>query len=323
MNQSRIARQRARIAFTLIELLVVIAIIAILIALLVPAVQKVRAAAALTQCLNQLKQLGLACHGCNDANKYLPPMGPNMPASPAPSQNAAGTITFAAQPYNGYVGANLMFFLLPYVEQEAVWDKYAAANNAGPMESTVVQIFICPAETYAGGPNGYGYSHNIAITFGDYAGNFQVFGNPLGPIACNGGYCSTFLEGNASLKSSFPDGTSNTIMLAERNGSNCSGGPYGTAMLWADSNGGWRPSFCDTPYPAASYTPQYAPCPLFQATPTPATCNTQFASSFHSGGIPVCLADGSARFVATGISAATWASVCDPRDGVPLGGDWQ
>ena len=222
------------------------------------------------------------------------------------SQNAAGTITHAGQPYNGFVGATLMVFLLPYVEQGAIWNNYVAANSTSFMESTVVQIFICPAEPYAVGQGGYGWSRNIGITFGDYAGNFQVFGVPNGQISCTSGYCSTFLEGMATLGASFPDGTSNTIMLTERNGSNCNG----QALLWGDSNGQWRPSFCDTPYPPSSYTPQYAPCPLFQVQPTPSSCNIALASSFHSGGIPTCLADGSACALSPAASA--------PQPGRPL-----
>jgi hypothetical protein len=36
----------------------------------------------------------------------------------------------------------------------------------------------------------------------------------------------------------------------------------------------------------------------------------------------VALADGSVRSVSAGISAATWAIVCNPRDGLVVGSDW-
>jgi len=71
---------RLRRGFTLIELLVVIAIIAVLIALLLPAVQAAREAARRAQCVNNLKQLGLAAHNYASSNNCLPPqsMGPHL-----------------------------------------------------------------------------------------------------------------------------------------------------------------------------------------------------------------------------------------------------
>src|SRR5689334_8789780 len=97
-----------RKGFTLIELLVVIAIIAILIALLVPAVQKVREAAARTQCVNNMKQMGLALHGVHDSRKMFPP---GASTDQAPWATGGGW------------GSSWMVFLLPYIEQQAIFSK--------------------------------------------------------------------------------------------------------------------------------------------------------------------------------------------------------
>src|SRR5436309_89678 len=117
-----------RLGFTLIELLVVIAIIAILIALLVPAVQKVRESASRAQCQNNLKQIGLAAHAYESANNRLPPgyngaVDSNLMGPGIPPQNP-----------NLTQGPNVavLAYLLPYVEQENVYQRFFTGNDPVP-----------------------------------------------------------------------------------------------------------------------------------------------------------------------------------------------
>jgi prepilin-type N-terminal cleavage/methylation domain-containing protein len=61
-----------RDGFTLVELLVVIAIIGILVALLLPAVQVARESSRRTACLNNMKQMGIGAHHYHDVNRTFP-----------------------------------------------------------------------------------------------------------------------------------------------------------------------------------------------------------------------------------------------------------
>jgi type II secretory pathway pseudopilin PulG len=103
---------RSRPGATLIEQLVVVAIIAMLVGLLLPAVQNVRQAAARTQCSNNLKQLGLAVQ--NYSGNY---------------DNALPALTSdVAKPVYGPYNGGILFTLLPYLEQENLYQ--AALTSA-------------------------------------------------------------------------------------------------------------------------------------------------------------------------------------------------
>ncbi|MCX7425490.1 MAG: DUF1559 domain-containing protein [Planctomycetia bacterium] len=153
-----------RRGFTLVELLVVIAIIGILIALLLPAVQAAREAARRMHCANNLKQLGIAIHTYNTANGRFPPAGLDY------LWCEAGT------PSPISLNANSWVMLLPYLDQQPLFDQYdvnSCASHAkwnghgGPLVGNAVtsgnaavvatrlSAFTCPSET--GQP--YCYNH--------------------------------------------------------------------------------------------------------------------------------------------------------------------
>ena len=96
--------------FTLIELLVTIAIIGVIIALLLPAVQQAREAARRAQCKNNLKQIGIALHNYHATHNCFSPF---MISRSGNHQRLADVDK----------GANWLVFLLPYVDQNVLYNK--------------------------------------------------------------------------------------------------------------------------------------------------------------------------------------------------------
>ncbi|MCI0682551.1 MAG: DUF1559 domain-containing protein [Gemmataceae bacterium] len=308
-----------RAGFTLIELLVVIAIIGILIALLIPAVQKVRAAAARAECQNNLKQIGLATHAIHDANRVLPPM------------TTSGQWSYIAVPgpYRGARGYTVFNWLLPYIEQNALYQlakgEVTTVVDGEPVYAHSVPTYLCPFDPTPSRVSKKGTTTNLDANLwavSNYAANYYVFGNPLSPDTFQGA-----LEGASRLPAHFPDGLSNTVFYTERYAECGLSGVIDSSTTfgnhWSDSNNVWRPVFCVNNFAQTPWQPGYNGCLLFQVTPNWITqCDSTRAQSPHGEGINVCLGDGSVRLVARSLSQTTWIHATDPRDGNPLGNDW-
>jgi len=309
--------------FTLIELLVVIAIIAILIGLLLPAVQKVREAAARMTCSNNLKQLSLATHTLVDTYGGLPPLC-------AADQNAL--ITNSGQ-YNNARGFTVFHWLLPYIEQKALYDNSgmdAEGGTGGPGHGFIscypIKTFQCPSEQMPTGPEGPGMAASLngpatRWAYGNYAANYYVFGSTVGTTD------AARVQGSTKFPAGLPDGTSNVVMFTERYGvCGISGNVDGSSTyctLWGDATTAWRPVFCINNISKTTTAAGYNGCGMFQVQPKSlSTCDNGLAQSPHTGGIQVGLGDGSVRFLTRNLTPATWEQACDPRDGVPLGSDW-
>jgi prepilin-type processing-associated H-X9-DG protein len=180
-----------------VELLVVIAIIGVLVALTLAAVQRARAAADRLECANHLKQIGIALHNYHGVHSRLPPG--------CSYQNGA----------DPFPHMSWMTRLLPYLEQQSLWNEAVAAFAQNkffetpphyPILGLVIPMFSCPADPRTQEP--------LSLP----ALSFEV-----GPTAYQG------VEGTNQFKhdgvlyldskvrlTDVIDGTSNTLMVGER-----------------------------------------------------------------------------------------------------------
>jgi prepilin-type N-terminal cleavage/methylation domain-containing protein/prepilin-type processing-associated H-X9-DG protein len=333
-------------AFTLVELLVVIAIIGMLIALLLPAVQAAREAARRSQCSNHLKQLALACHNMHDTAKHFPSAvfqkewsaNWNLAKGWAIDRRVGNLTNLTAQ--GGYT-----IPLMPFIEANAAYDELFSAARRAYDESTTAEegalsgdflpwnvgtnnffcrvripILTCPSDGERSPPAGQVGRINYRCCRGDQWNNWDTNSTANRGIFGKGTQFVCDISG-------IPDGTSNTILLAEgiiaplavetskrggiamavtsRRPSDCRSKLGANGELtdpWVAGNtlyghrwGHGRPNFTifSTVMP-----PNTLACSWDALTAGNSEANTMAnAASYHSGGVNVAMADASVRFV--------------------------
>ncbi len=278
--------------FTLIELLVVIAIIAVLIALLLPAVQQAREAARRAACVNNLKQMGLALHNYHDSLSVFPPGY----LSGYPFVDAETDVS------PGWGWASM---ILPQIDQAPLYNSInfnlpiPVAANTTSIKVTI-NVFLCPSDAAVSGP--YAIQDGLGDTLAVVA--------PSSYAACAGDDPSDVAFGynnlgvgrglffrNSNIRiASITDGTSQTVMIQERDwsitegtwtgaiaGGLCTRGPLNPTPVWAN------PSYL-------------APCLVIAHcnqlnSNSDADSGLDDASSLHPGGANILFADGSVHFL--------------------------
>ncbi len=318
--------------FTLVELLVVIAIIGILIGLLLPAVQAAREAARRMQCTNNMKQLGLACQNFHDVQKYLP----NASYQKLFESYAAVNGTYGR--FSGLV-VMLPYMEQTALYETAVTQ---LQNGSVPWTTgadiawcRTVEGFLCPSDgsgkQAAGDMAATSYHLNrgditLNWDWNEYRGAFSngakhvmsfsdildgtsntaffseaAIGSPKSTGKIKGGIVllgGSFNNGHTTDWANFyftpavcgaARGTGGDISL---NYNVAGGGNQQIGRRWADAHNGYTMFYTILP-------PNSPTC----ARDAAEDCCITTASSYHSGGVNVCMGDGSVRFVSDTIDA--------------------
>jgi prepilin-type processing-associated H-X9-DG protein len=220
-------------------------------AMVAGAAKKVRSAASRMKDSNSLKQIGIALHNYHDtySQVVVHAVGPN--ALPLKNPKDKPLLSWRVA-------------LLPYLEHDNLYRQFKLDEPwDSPHNKKLVEKM--PAVYAPPKPGKPGYTHLQMV----------VGPNAMQPVG-------------ARIPGSFPDGTSNTIAVAEA----------AQPVIWTKPD--------DIMLPGKAL---------------PKDLKKKFGG-LHPGGFNVLLWDGSVRFIKDSVSDATLGRALNPRDGMVLGSDW-
>jgi prepilin-type N-terminal cleavage/methylation domain-containing protein/prepilin-type processing-associated H-X9-DG protein len=330
--------------FTLVELLVVIAIIGILVALLLPAIQAAREAARRSQCVNKMKQLGLAVLNYESAKKLLPYANtPNL--TQALKTGACAGAAGSAVATNGLRHHSLFSYILPYIEEQAVYDQIdfhfdwsdaTTTTSKGIKNNTAftkdIDVFMCPSTENR--PNTYTTDYNVIsrIDQAEYCSKVDATAvskrsvdkllgmltdtqNSIRKVSDGMSKTIMFVE-SAGRPNHYVTGKTLKNLMWEENAALKQPGVGGglTDYQWGD--GGAAADGSDGLYIVWNRTAA-GPGPIPTDIVTRCPMNTSVMNcdnykgvySFHSGGSNIVFGDGSVAFVKEDVAADTFVSL--------------
>lgn len=324
--------------FTLVELLVVITIFSILIGLTMPALQAVRESGRRTNCASNMKQLGMAL------NTYHQQYGQYPPAiTVLRGENPTTTSRFQR---------NWIISILPFFDNVPLYKSFnftkpiSDSVNLDP-RAMVLRPLLCPSDAGAERPYS-GSDDGMSWARGNYAANSSIEILCTENVGMASEYWSTgwrrgLMGCNASAEPT--DGASHTILLSEvRIGLSESDrrgvwamASAGASSLWGHGVGkDCGPNACDSTADdirgcsavAADVGEERLARECMGCDPS-ADSRQATARSRHSGGVNICLADGSTHFISNSIEKSevakltrrdlrTWERLNASGDGQPI-----
>lgn len=333
--------------FTLVELLVVIAIIGVLVSLLLPAVQAAREAARRISCTNNIKNLALAIQNYHVAHKTFPLSTPYRGRSDHDCEGNL-TVNYDTRPgvveyigpgrcnkldRTGRTGRGWITELLPFLEQQSLYDQFKAAGAFKGMfiqkegmkrdvpavregMATQLKILHCPSDPPSAELSEiqYGFK-NIPVAVTSYkgvlgdAGILDAVTDPYfgdtdchDKSGCNGILWRTNYFDRVSMKT-VTDGASSTLIIGEAVPEL---DPHSTAF------------YCDGDWATCGIQFNFLPQDTSEQFLNDHWWEVRGFRSRHPGGGNFALVDASVRFLNEGIDHTIYRELATRNSGRPV-----